>query len=297
MKRSTTKTAREVFVVLATIGITVLGAGAATGCVTGSDPEASGHDAAGTDTGTTPGTDTASPFDTNPLSFDTGTPPPPTDTGTPPPPVDTGTPPPTDTGGPCTTSVIDDMETAGGIKKVCGRQGFWYTYNDATVGGTQLPSAGSAFAYEAIVGGRGTSVMAAHTSGSGFTTWGAGMAFDVNDAGGASKKAPYNASAYKGITFFAKATTTLSVRVNVSTSPTEEGFGTCVTGKCSDHFGKTITLSTTWTAFTLDFSTLTQLGWGTPAGSFDASKVIAVQFQVDKSTAFDFWVDDAAFTP
>jgi hypothetical protein len=266
-------------------------------CVAGDSPEpTTSTKDTGTPSGdsTTPGFDTSTPgFDTSTPGFDTATPP--SDTGTPG--TDTTPPPPVDSG-PCSTSLIDDMEADGGIKKVCGRQGFWYTYNDATTGATQTPLAGGTFVHELITPARGSSTKAAHTTGSaGFTTWGAGMAFDLNNPGGTSPKSTYSAAAYTGITFFAKASATITVRVNVSTPPTEPGpVGSCTGTKCSDHYGKAITLSTAWTPVTLTFGELAQQGWGTPA-TFDKSRVIAVQFQVDKSTAFDFWIDDIAFTP
>ncbi len=243
------------------------------------------------DTGTS-AADTGTAVDTGTPPVDTGTPP--VDTGTPP--VDTGTP-PTDTGTPCTTPMIDDMELGlSGIGKACGRLGFWYTYNDATTGATQTPSAGSSFLPETIPGGRDASTKAAHTSGSGFTTWGAGMAFDLNNAGGSATKGTHSAAGFSGITFFAKASGSLALRVNVSTAATDPVGAICSGAKCNDHFGSSITLSTTWTAYTLAFKDIKQQGWGTPA-TFDATKLIGLQFQVDKSTTFDFWVDDVAFVP
>jgi hypothetical protein len=44
---------------------------------------------------------------------------------------------------------------------------------------------------------------AATTSGTGFTVYGAGMGFDFNNT--AAKSCPYDASAYTGIKFYAKA--------------------------------------------------------------------------------------------
>ena len=265
-------------------------------CVAGDEPAPTTTKDSGTTGDTTsPGFDTNTPgFDTASPGFDTATTPP-TDTGTPG--TDTTPPPPLDAG-PCTSSLIDDMEADGGIKKICGRQGFWYTYNDATAGATQTPTAGGTFVHELITPARGTSTKAAHTTGTaGFTTWGAGMAFDLNNPGGTSPKSTYAATAYTGITFYAKASAALTVRVNVSTPPTEPGpIGTCTGTKCSDHFGKAITISTAWTPITVTFAELAQQGWGTPA-TFDKSRVIAVQFQVDKAIAFDFWIDDISFTP
>ena len=259
-----------------------------TGCAGGDDEAA----VTKKDTGVVAADTGTGPVDTGTAPVDTGTPP--TDTGTPP--TDTGTP-PTDTGGSCTVAMIDDMELGlSGIGKACGRLGFWYTYNDGTTGATQTPSAGTSFLPETIPGGRGTSTKAAHTSGSGFTTWGAGMAFDLNNAGGTATKGTYSAAGFSGITFYAKASASLPLRVNVSTSSTDPVGGICSGAKCNDHFGSSITLSTAWTAYTLTFKDIKQQGWGTPA-TFDATKLVGLQFQVDKGTTFDFWVDDVAFVP
>ncbi len=264
--------------------------------LTGSTACAAGGD---DDTKVTPKSD-ASPDvasgDTSP-TLDTGTPPP-VDTGTLPP-VDTGSPPPTDTDpGPCSTAVIDDMEGGeAGIKKICGRSGYWYTYNDGTSGGTQTPAPGASCVPADIPGGRAGSTKAQHTTGSGISTWGAGLAFDLANAGGTSSKTTYDASKYSGITFFAKASATLSLRVNLPTKGTDPLGGICTpSSKCSDHNGSTISVGTSWAPVTLLFKDMKQLGWGMPA-TFDPKTVYAVQFQVDKGVAFDFWIDDIAFVP
>lgn len=199
-----------------------------------------------------------------------------------------------------TTELIDDMEAnTGSILASKGRVGAWYVYNDATSTAKQNP--GVPFLPEAITPPRGTSGFAARTSGKGFDTWGAGMGFNFNDPGdgaGGSKKSLYDASAYKGLTFYAKAepSTAVSVRVNLSSKDTDPAGGVCTpAAKCNDDFGKSITLTNDWKQYTIMFSDLTQQGFGTAVKSFDPSKVYAVHFQVAKSATFDFWIDDIAF--
>ena len=228
-----------------------------------------------------------------------------------PPPFDSGAPSATDSGAPhtidsgpplpCTTPLIDDMEHSdGSILSACGRQGYWYTYNDATSGGTQTPVAATPFMPSVIQGGRtlgdgGASAHAARTYGNGFTTWGAGMAFDLNSPG-AGTKLPYNATRYSGITFWARvaAATQTSLRVNIPEVATDP-LGNVCAPKCSDHFGKTLILTDSWEQYSLSFAAdVTQSGWGTVA-VFDKSSLLGVQFQAAASATFDIWIDDIAF--
>ena len=210
------------------------------------------------------------------------------------PPIDSGGPPPT-----CTQPLIDDMEhTDGSILPNCNRMGFWFTFNDATTGATQTPAAGSSFLPSLIPdGGRGSSTHAAHTSGSGFTVWGAGMGFDLNDAGGNTTKNTYDASQYTGFTFYvmAGAGGSTTVRFNVPTKATDPVGGICTPStKCNDHFGETLNLTNSWTQVTVKFSDLAQQGWGTPA-TFQASQMYGVELQFDPNVNFDLWVDDISF--
>jgi hypothetical protein len=195
----------------------------------------------------------------------------------------------------CTTLLIDDMESgSSSIPHNCGRQGNWFTFNDATSGGVQTPSVPSPVV---ISGGRGSSLHAAESQGHGFTNWGAGFGVTVNTPPGSSTPSPYNANAYKGITFWAHVTagTTASVRVMLPISGTDPSGGKCSpSSKCDDHYSTTLTFSSTWTQYTVLFSQLAQQGFGTPV-SWDPTQLLGVQFQVGPSTTFDVWIDDIAF--
>jgi hypothetical protein len=199
-------------------------------------------------------------------------------------------------------NMIDDMEAGtGSIIMQEGRVGAWYTYNDESAGGTQTPVAGEPFLPEAIPGGNGTSLYAAHMVGSGFGVWGAGMGFDLNNPGdgegGAGIKGQYDGSAFQGIAFWAKGSVPMRFKVQLAgTVPTTAG-GTC-TGdpdlECQDSHGKSIPLSENWQQYVIPFTDLKQEGWGTKVG-WDATTLVGIQFQVAKSLDFDVWIDDIGF--
>jgi hypothetical protein len=195
---------------------------------------------------------------------------------------------------------IDDMATnTGSILPSHGRVGAWYTYNDATAGASETP--GIPFTKTALNPPHGGANYAARMQGSGFTLWGAGEGFNFDDPGngeGGSAKVAYDASAYTGIAFWAKAGSgsTTSLRVNVSDKDTDPAGGVCApVSKCNDHFGATLPLSTDWRQFVLPFSELTQAGWGMPAPSFDPKHLYACQFQVAEGATFDIWIADIYF--
>jgi hypothetical protein len=198
--------------------------------------------------------------------------------------------------------MIDDMEdNDGSILSVNGRVGAWYTYNDLTAAATQVPKQGDPFTMTA--GGRDGTGYAANTHGGGFTVWGAGYGFNFKDPGdgdGGSLKSTYDASAYSGITFWAKAGagSDKGLRVNVSNKETDPAGAVCAPAdKCSDHFGSPVTLTADWAKYTLPFAKMAQSGWGQSVAKFDVSTLYAVQFQVGKNTTFDISLDEVAFLP
>jgi hypothetical protein len=191
-------------------------------------------------------------------------------------------------------NMIDNFEDGdGALIPNGGRQGYWYTFNDATEGSTQTPAVDMVLPE---TGGAAGTAMAIHTTGSGFAEWGAGIGIDLNNAGdgmgGNGIKMPYDSSAYTGIVLMAKGNGQIRASVQIeATIPTAEG-GTCALD-CDPH-GKVLLLSEEWQQFTLPFDQLNQEGWGT-AASWDASKVGGIQFKVAKDVTFDFWVDEIGF--
>lgn len=204
----------------------------------------------------------------------------------------------TTAGAPTDISMIDDMEDKNGsILAAEGRVGAWYTYNDTT--GMQAPPAGQmGFDMTELTPPRDESTYAANTTGSGFTTWGAGIGFDLNNDG--SAKQPYDASAYKGITFWAKAGTggIKNIRLNVQDAQTAPEGNICdktATKGCNDHRGTAVLLTEDWKQFTFAFDALKAIGFGQSFPTFETDKLFAIQFQASQNVKFDIWLDDIAF--
>ncbi|WP_433927517.1 carbohydrate binding domain-containing protein [Sorangium cellulosum] len=200
--------------------------------------------------------------------------------------------------GPQSLEMIDDMEdNDNAINAAGGRVGYWYTFNDETEGATQQPppdpegTGETPFTMTALEPARGQSTYAARSWGSGFETWGAGFGFDLNSPEGA--KAAYDASAYTGITFWAKGTT--SATVMISDPATDPEGGSC-TDQC-DKWQKSLPLTEEWQQFTIPFADLKQGGWGdvAPNPQIDATKLYSIQFQVGTDPEFDVYIDDLAF--
>jgi hypothetical protein len=188
---------------------------------------------------------------------------------------------------------LDDGDSA--IPEVSGRIGAWYTYNDETAAGSQVPAMGDAF--EPVAGGPGTSVFFANTSGSGFAVWGAGFGLDLNNDD--VQKQSYDASAFTGIRLKAKGSVPVRASVMVAGVISSAVGGSCEPGAgagqgCDDGHGRVLVLSGTWETYELPFAQLTQAGWGKVV-AFDATAVMSVQFNVDKNLAFDVAVDDIGF--
>ncbi|WP_437807507.1 hypothetical protein [Sorangium sp. So ce1078] len=201
---------------------------------------------------------------------------------------------------------VDDMEDGdNAIDDAGGRLGYWYSFNDGT--GTQTPAVSTEeapveFLPEALTPAREQSTKAVHTSGSGFTMWGAGVGFDFSSA--ETGKEAYDASAYTGLVFWAKlgnADAVKSVKVMISDRSTTPEGGICVEGdeaaQCHDNWAKTVTLSDEWQAFVIPFEDLKQGGWGAPPATetIDTAAIYSLQFQTDKGTEFDYYIDDISF--
>lgn len=195
------------------------------------------------------------------------------------------------------TTLIDDFEDGNGeLPQIAGRVGYFYTMNDATLTGKQLPVYGSVIFDAKAITDRAQSAYAIWTAGSGFTDWGAGLGvyLNTNQAQGRF----YNASAYRGVTFWARVDegTANVIRFNISDVASVSDGGICTS--CWDHFGTPVTLSTTWRRYAFLFSSLTTRGWAVPTpAKLDSSKIRGFEFSVQAGVSFSFYIDDLAFVP
>lgn len=209
------------------------------------------------------------------------------------------------TGGGQVLDLIDDMEAGTGqILTVHGRVGSWFSYDDMS--GMQLPAPGGACLPELFGGGGAPgSTRAMHTTGTQFTSWGAGIGFDLNHPGAAPRQ-PYDASQFAGIVFWARSlhplpVPPLQVRIlEPATVPLSEG-GTCEAPDgglaCGDSHSTSVVLTGEWKLYQLDFSSFKQVGWGVKVQppELDPSALLAVQLAVESTPDFDYWIDDVSF--
>jgi hypothetical protein len=184
------------------------------------------------------------------------------------------------------TAVIDDFEDGDLFLPSPARQGRvgnWYAYGDGT-GVTSL---------DPLAINRGvSSAKGVHAKGAVFTNWGSGFGVDLNY--NQSTKAPYDASAYKGITFWARAESTPTVTVLLPDTDTDAVGGTC--SSCGHHFYKAVQLTTGWQRFTIAFAQLAPEPGGFPQPTaFKPSGVFTIQFRLAAGQNYDVYVDDVAF--
>jgi hypothetical protein len=190
--------------------------------------------------------------------------------------------------------VIDDGEDNNNqVAPNKGRSGYWYVFLDK-VGTTITPAAGGTFSMSK--GGANGSAYAAHVNGkigNGTVVYG-GVGFNFVDPKGA-----YDASAYKGISFWAKVGegSATKIRLKVPDGDTDPDGKVCT--ECFNDFGTDLTLTTTWTKYTVSFSQMAQMqGWGAPhPAAIDPKKLFGVQWQVNTpGSNYDLWVDEVEFT-
>jgi hypothetical protein len=190
--------------------------------------------------------------------------------------------------------LIDDMEDGDErlpIPLRDGRSGHWATYNDGSPTVMQWPHPQGFYVMSAIDPPRGSSRYAARTYGSGLQSPMGWATIEMTFLA----SGPYDASAYSGLTFYARvgANTQTEVRLNVTTLQTLPQGGICK--MCYDSFGKTLSLGTEWKQITLTFAELSQRGFGDPVASFDTAHVYTIDFGFAGPLPFDLWIDDIAF--
>jgi len=177
------------------------------------------------------------------------------------------------------------------------RNGPWYVFNDGTKTGKEEPLTIALLGAEDA---RAGSVAALHLVASGFTAWGAGVGADFINL--ATKKVPYDVSAYQGIHFFAKvkAGSEFTVKLLLPTIYSDPVGGQCddsvVGKKCNDHLFCTIPkLTAQWAAYQCAFADFTQQGFGLPQTELDPRSVYSLQFTFGPKLPTDVWIDDVAF--
>lgn len=191
--------------------------------------------------------------------------------------------------------IADGENNSNQIADIQGRGGYWYTFVDDG-GSTVVPEAGkNGGTFEMSEGGPPGSKYAAHITGNvgGGDTVYVGVGLNFVDP-----KGQYDASKYKGISFWAKKGpgSVSKVKLKVPDASTDPDGKICK--ECFNDFGMDITLTDQWTQYTIPFTSMKQdKTWGTLVDGITPSKLYGIQFQFnEKNTSFDLWLDNLEFT-
>jgi hypothetical protein len=202
------------------------------------------------------------------------------------------------------------------------RNGYWFSYNDASPTCVQDPINGAAYLPSSppTAAGGPSGGMALHAKWDGCSVWGAGVGADIAQPsvdGGSymGPKVNYDLTGAKGITFWGMTSTTadnkLRIKLNMraetkiadggpgATAPTFCDEATYGANKCSDAWGYAFTLpiAGNWQQITVLFSDTAkfkQEGWGAKF-PWNLADVTGIQIQsqgLETSQPFDFWIDD-----
>jgi hypothetical protein len=112
-----------------------------------------------------------------------------------------------------TDDLIADFKTDNSVNPVDGRQGGFYLYGDNSIKGTFDPPlvTGEAYPIDSASGNDECSGAGSfHTKAANWGVWGAALGTDFKPKGSDGFKGSYDASKYKGVSFWAKAATPLN---------------------------------------------------------------------------------------
>jgi hypothetical protein len=185
--------------------------------------------------------------------------------------------------------------------------GHWDFSKDLSTG-TIMPAGTAALKPE--MGGANGTMYAMHVTGTNLTGWGAALAAEVANG------CPFDASAYGGISFYAKGTSTVAEGANKllvlvgnpEYLPKPAGFcdGAAVPADpaCFSRHRVTIDLTPEWKQYVIAWSDLMPPTYYTTGPAFGANRITDVVFNASgplpamtPAASFDFWVDELQFVP
>jgi hypothetical protein len=203
------------------------------------------------------------------------------------------------------TNVDSDMANAfktAGVAKAAGR---WDLSRDMSTG-TLTPASNAMLKPEA--GGANGTMSAMHVTGANLSGWGAALSALM--AGGC----PFDASAYGGISFWAKGTSTVAEGANKllvlvgnpEYLPKPAGFcdGNAVPADpaCYSRHRVTIDLTPDWKQYIIAWTDLMPPSYYTTGPAFGSNRVTDIVFNASgpfpammPAASFDFWVDEIDF--
>lgn len=231
--------------------------------------------------------------------------------------------------------LIADFATDNGLNPADGRQGGFYIYGDESVDATFDPPKQDNYPIETSIGNPECSGAGSfHTKATGFGVWGAAVGTDFMPKTATDKKGTYDASKYKGVSFWAKAAAPLTgVQVSFPDAYTDGGadpstidpaVSACVYSamqpefNCSPYLVKlgnpdfpayeNMQIDTEWKRFDIMFADTLQdkynQGYHRPDADYiDTQHLTAMAIQVNATYVagqpepndFEIWIDDVNF--
>lgn len=209
--------------------------------------------------------------------------------------------------------LIDDCED-GNVQVLLNdrRNGYWYTFGDGTKGSSVVPDPKSMWMMELHQGSRPPpvdgNVYGFKIAMKGFAGWGAGAGVNF-----LAIKSAYDASAYDGIGFYARANKAMSLDVKLAVRGTDPSGGICdpaataaANRKCENYHMKSQPIDDEWVWFEFTWSNFAQApGWGQQV-VFRPQDLFSLQFIVQPgyttATAQHpegavVWIDNVQFLP
>lgn len=181
-------------------------------------------------------------------------------------------------------SLIDDLEDGDTqISTAQGRSGAWSTFDDGTQGMHSEP--------ELSKGGAQGSKHALCIHGGGYSDWGGAMTLNLNAP--MSPRSIYDASAYTGISFWARGSAT-QFRALVVDRYSDPALMLC--SGCYDHFQAPFTPTDEWQQYRFSWKELKQQGFGDMQPNICPASLLALNFEWPENADFELCLDDVAFT-
>lgn len=184
--------------------------------------------------------------------------------------------------------LIGDFESGtDALATVDGRNGSWILGTDGSSGRVVAEASNRCAA-------RGN--YAGHFAGKDFARWGANWTAVFMGSGGPA--APYDASKYSGISFWAAFGGDNGPEFDVPMGMTtmDNAWNSRLCSVCMDFYRTRVRLSHHWQRFVLRFSEMAQDGRGVPQVPF-MRKDQMVGFILWPTQQFDIWIDDVRFEP
>jgi hypothetical protein len=107
---------------------------------------------------------------------------------------------------------------------------------------------------------------------------------------------PYDASAYVGLKFWARGAQPLRLIVIQQDLATGGACTTCSSADSDDcglFYGAQVSLTDTWTQYTVPWGALSQSAAGSTA--FAPDQLMLLKFEAPPAEQFEFWLDDVSF--